>query len=851
VPPDVDLNTLDHFTASFVKWRYETVDDVTYQLDKVRKVLQPYMKEEMFANSQERAKILNAMQAKDDGFMWRYVSASSREVCRSTEGARHWGMVCDCPEHIRERHEGGVRSQHCWRNGRRLRGAWDFISTEAEKATARAYAIREVDCENDRDAWKSMKSSLLQKASGMRLRFFYLSLVPWQFSRCDTQEGAIETMKQIRSRPLEQHDPLVQIIARTHGGYIQKVADGEEPSPELVELVKFVNLSPLNEGCGEGYHRGTTQEKTRAPASSCDHLKQANRFSQEHRRVKHFILKHGERGRRVVRYEWVNWKRVLQTTYKARWSKKKMAADKAYKRIYHDDTMAQENWSLIVDPEQEPRPVVADDNTGDTQMQNEYLEAVFERHHFYGVPERREDIGEDGNPRVEEDTLVFEVLGKRGGHSRPHLMPTFASADEVVLTASCCLEIQPMRRVTVSSEIPRALTDFNGIRLMRDMAPYWIDVRKLSNFDAMSHHMLTWGKERASTTEDGILVLSGCMRAKPNRHPLASDCPTMCVVWSLQHDGWSSENNLVVARPDNVGAKIFDGRLQTKFKPYYQVLYSVDKTLPLTSAIPSREPVKFYKLLLRGVQTEPGLSDKEYTRDLNIVLKKHKKELLPLEDVPATAILPPDDDDGFICTDILPTPKPKARPKQNPGTRGGKGAKGSGRAAPPLPLPPLEAPPAPPTPPVVDPPPGPGTPSPRPPIEPIPPDVEDEEFVVVPVEEPAPSRAKPKRAARAQGRNLVPFQPGLDGAEVRYDEYPHPVLGLYKNYIIKCPVHGGGLREVPEEHIRILRRFRRHRAFGVLTRMDHSAPSGGEKPSSYMADRRRRCRLRRRSPRGA
>ena len=44
---------------------------------------------------------------------------------------------------------------------------------------------------------------------------------------------------------------------------------------------------------------------------------------------------------------------------------------------------------------------------------------------------------------------------------------------------------------------------------------------------------------------------------------------------------------------------------------------------------------------------------------------------------------------------------------------------------------------------------------------------------------------------RARKRNLEEFHVGIGGARFRYDDYPHPVLGSYKNWILQCPLHDG------------------------------------------------------------
>ena len=124
-------------------------------------------------------------------------------------------------------------------------------------------------------------------------------------------------------------------------------------------------------------------------------------------------------------------------------------------------------------------------------------------------------------------------------------------------------------------------------------------------------------------------------------HPLDDQCPTLTVVNELRLQGWSGEPVTTVVDRDNVASKRYDSTEAVKYKPYFQVLYSIDKCLPLTSCVPSRQPGKFYKILLRGGRVEPYLSDKAYTPILNEMLHKRGKPLLALEDEPKPKPQPP------------------------------------------------------------------------------------------------------------------------------------------------------------------------------------------------------------------
>ena len=206
------------------------------------------------------------MNANQSQFLWTYIVSARREVFHPTELSRHWGMVCPCPEHVQERHDGAKR-QMCWNNSRRLRGAWGHAKIEMDAAQQRSTTISELDTEGNHLCCKVLRDQLKAKSSGIRMRCKYLSRVPWLFVKMDEQESATEIMRQVRSLPLEQHDPLTQTVIRRLGGAIERVAEGEEPSPELLAEQELFDLCPLDESIGEGYHAGTSNEKRRAHAA--------------------------------------------------------------------------------------------------------------------------------------------------------------------------------------------------------------------------------------------------------------------------------------------------------------------------------------------------------------------------------------------------------------------------------------------------------------------------------------------------------------------------------------------------------------------------------------------------------
>ena len=278
---------------------------------------------------------------------------------------------------------------------------------------------------------------------------------------------------------------------------------------------------------------------------------------------------------------------------------KQLEHDTALNRIYHDDDMAAVDWSLIVDAEEPNRPVETEKDKGHAQCATEYLNATMQRNGMYAFPAQRETTDSEGQVQMTPETQIVQVLNKRGSHSRPHVMQTFDCADEPYRAASLSLEVQRMARIEEPAATEGEAPNLDRCRVFPVDDPVWVNVKDLAEFESLSKHMFTWGTCSAPD-EEGVVVLSDKHHARPLTPIMHENHPTLGVIWALLHKGWNGENRTTIVDARNVHLKWCDTREAVRFKPYFQVLYSVDTTLPLTSCIPSQQPVKYYRLLLRG-----------------------------------------------------------------------------------------------------------------------------------------------------------------------------------------------------------------------------------------------------------
>ena len=109
---------LRFFTASFAKWRYETVDDVLKQLLALRDICEDHFDGPLFfGTAQDQEEISAVHRACKNKRLWRWMAGASKYLFSPIEKVRRWGMVCDCPEHVALRKAGKRKTFRCLRIG--------------------------------------------------------------------------------------------------------------------------------------------------------------------------------------------------------------------------------------------------------------------------------------------------------------------------------------------------------------------------------------------------------------------------------------------------------------------------------------------------------------------------------------------------------------------------------------------------------------------------------------------------------------------------------------------------------------------------------------------------------------
>ena len=111
---DTDPRLFDHTVQSVAKWRFEYIPRVMKDLLRYREMSERYMCQDWFVNAQDKLFIKDVLAASADKELWVFMASAHKHVMGDCEEARRWGMVCNCPEHLRMRREEHVHHIPCF-----------------------------------------------------------------------------------------------------------------------------------------------------------------------------------------------------------------------------------------------------------------------------------------------------------------------------------------------------------------------------------------------------------------------------------------------------------------------------------------------------------------------------------------------------------------------------------------------------------------------------------------------------------------------------------------------------------------------------------------------------------------
>ena len=358
------------------------------------------------------------------------------------------------------------------------------------------------------------------------------------FATANTVKGALECVKQVLKRPLGDHDPKTRDFLQRVGNDLEARSRGEECTTALAKQVKVIKNSSLDETPGEGIHRGTNHEKTRAPSASSVHLKQKIRVKGVVKTLRGFCKQYGEPGQAVVRYEWEHYGRILQSCPRYRWRPKRMQLISLLKRVYREDAMAQEAWSAILSRVPLERPVEPEAAHAREPYEREYLQSVLRPGGRYCVDREVTGMTEAGTENTTTKRDYFQIVAVVNCKSRDHEMHTVFSADDVARTASLAMEVQVMDRWTLEGDVG----DGGVTRVYAEADPEWLVPHRIATFDDFVNRLWKFERVEPDPENSSCVLWSGCVRGKPDIPLMDARCPTAILLLNIQNQGWYNKN---------------------------------------------------------------------------------------------------------------------------------------------------------------------------------------------------------------------------------------------------------------------------------------------------------------------
>ena len=395
--PAVRVAKLQHFTATLAKWRFETMYVVMKQLLALSDFCQHHFKASIMGKVKDASLLNEVSAACADTGLWQWMTIVFRLLVAPLERIRRWGLTCPC-------HDPNLPAVACDRKSRKLHLVVPYIREQVSELQEACTRLTYSDCFCVEWLFSDVRRMLQKAISELVMRTGHYDRIPWSFARADEPAVARQCITELDSKSLEEHEHLSQHVGTTLRTDLETVAGGALPSRPLQAEIDEIRNSPLNEGPGEAVHRDTHHSKRRAPGGRLPFVQGSLRFRQNIKRIKRF-LRSDMNARSVYRYEWHNYKRVLQTSAKHRHRPIRIGTNQFYKKLYRIEQYDTPDWATVVQggPPSHSRPP-ADKPTAFDKMRTEYTQSVLQTQKIYSVPNVVSRPDADG---VAEQVSVF------------------------------------------------------------------------------------------------------------------------------------------------------------------------------------------------------------------------------------------------------------------------------------------------------------------------------------------------------------------------------------------------------------------------------------------------------------
>ena len=223
----IDIGVLDHFTASFAKWRWETLHLVLTKVCQLAP-LRVHFDASLYRNTKDAAGLKTVEESFNDPQFWAWTRVM-QSVVQLVEQARLWGCLCSC--HEAELLQG--KAIDCPRKSRRLAEAGPYIDAWCLKLQAKAAGITLADCCGFQEVMRDAQYSCHKIVGLAKLKLAWLSEIPWAFAQAGKPHAAQMCLKQWQSASAEQHHRASCSFFSDFMEDIQACSEGRSTSPQF------------------------------------------------------------------------------------------------------------------------------------------------------------------------------------------------------------------------------------------------------------------------------------------------------------------------------------------------------------------------------------------------------------------------------------------------------------------------------------------------------------------------------------------------------------------------------------------------------------------------------------------
>lgn len=411
----------------------------------------------------------------------------------------------------------------------------------------------------------------------IRMKFRYLSCVPYLFANACNQWTAREILEQWENQPESQQHRVTRELVHRLKAQLETVAAGGQAGPELRSEQDIFRAFSLNEASIEGYHAEVAKIVARAHAGRPAYTFAEVRFKANIERIQMWSMKQG--GDLIIAFEWQRYTRLLR--FDRSWRALRVKPQKFRSMFYRlrDDAVGpidllMPKWSSRLSPPM-PARITAH------RLKTDFCASVVKPGLFHSL------VTENG------DIVVFVLVRQMTGNEK--LVDLGHGKDVRDLCVVQAYDI--WRRTTDGDQMPTALT------VTPTLEPETIMLWQLAgSWSTFRQNLRVW-RSRPSDT-------SGCVDLDyPSEFQFDnadSMCPVIVLLERLRDKGWAPKDRVVA---HTLNERTFSIKNVANRREYLQVLLLELASLIVVGTgepMKSDNPKGYYSCALAGIYPPQG-----------------------------------------------------------------------------------------------------------------------------------------------------------------------------------------------------------------------------------------------------